>query len=72
MNNTEISKVKPITLAQQLSVVFTEDFNNTNLSVQELIALGRQPYTNWLGTLTTIDKQKTQEALELIKITTFS
>ena len=69
LNDIELSKLKPINLAQQLSVVFTEDLNNTNLSAQELIALGRQPYTNWLGTLTDLDKQKTQEALELIKIT---
>ncbi len=68
INNKELKKLKSIDLAQQLSVVFTEDVSNTNLSVQELIALGRQPYTNWLGTLTNIDKQKTKEAIKQIKI----
>ncbi|HKL89731.1 MAG TPA: ABC transporter ATP-binding protein, partial [Allomuricauda sp.] len=45
-------------LSKELSVVLTEQPASKNLTVQELIALGRQPYTNWLGTLTKDDKQQ--------------
>jgi iron complex transport system ATP-binding protein len=55
-----------------LSVVLTENVSQTNLSVQELIALGRQPYTNWLGSLTEEDRIKTQQAIEAINISDLS
>jgi iron complex transport system ATP-binding protein len=38
-----------LTVAQNLSVVLTEKLPPSNLTVFELIALGRQPYTNWIG-----------------------
>ncbi|MDC6365038.1 MULTISPECIES: ABC transporter ATP-binding protein [Flavobacteriaceae] len=50
-------------LAKQLSVVLTEQPASKNLTVQELITLGRQPHTNWLGSLTHQDKKFIQESL---------
>jgi ABC-type cobalamin/Fe3+-siderophores transport system ATPase subunit len=38
------------------------------LTVFELIALGRQPYTNWIGKLTETDIAKVNEAMELTQI----
>jgi iron complex transport system ATP-binding protein len=55
-------------LAAQVSVVLTEPIASKNLTVQELISLGRQPYTNWLGTLTAEDREKISLALELVQI----
>lgn len=51
-------------LATILSVVLTEQPASKNLRVQELIALGRQPYTNWIGTLTLEDKKHIQTNLK--------
>ncbi|TMU56896.1 ABC transporter ATP-binding protein [Flagellimonas algicola] len=51
-------------LAKILSVVLTEQPASKNLRVQELIALGRQPYTNWIGTLTQEDKRYIQTNLK--------
>ncbi|MCK0162208.1 ABC transporter ATP-binding protein [Allomuricauda sp. F6463D] len=51
-------------LSKKLSVVLTEQPASKNLTVQELIALGRQPYTNWLGSLSSNDKEKIQESLD--------
>jgi iron complex transport system ATP-binding protein len=42
-------------LASQLSVVLTEAPASKNLTVSELISLGRQPYTNWMGKLSDAD-----------------
>lgn len=50
-------------LSRQLSVVLTEPPASKNLTVQELVALGRQPYTNWLGSLTQSDKEHVNNAL---------
>lgn len=68
LNDKNINTYKPLDLAQNLSLVLTEKLPPSNLSVFELVALGRQPYTNWIGTLTETDIQKVQQALELTQI----
>ena len=51
-------------LATKLSLVLTDKNFSRNLSVFELVALGRQPYTNWLGQLTTNDENAVKKALQ--------
>src|SRR6478672_11627002 len=55
LNGNLVNSYQPMALAKQLSVVLTEKLPPSNLTVFELIALGRQPYTNWLGKLTEED-----------------
>tara|TARA_R110002012_G_scaffold322099_1_gene555503 strand:+ start:38576 stop:39355 length:780 start_codon:yes stop_codon:yes gene_type:complete len=64
----ELSTYSTLHLASKISLVLTEALATKNLSVIELIALGRQPYTNWLGTLSAQDKEKTKEAIQLVEI----
>ena len=54
-----------------MSIVLTEHLPPSNLSVYEIVALGRQPYTNWLGTLSKEDKSKIDEAIRLTEIDAF-
>ena len=68
LNEKNIHELDPLTLAQNLSVVLTEKLPPSNLTVWELIALGRQPYTNWIGKLTNNDIAKINEAIELTQI----
>ncbi|NDP26706.1 MAG: ABC transporter ATP-binding protein [Flavobacterium sp.] len=68
LNEKNIHELDALTLAQNLSVVLTEKLPPSNLTVWELIALGRQPYTNWIGTLTDKDIAKINEAIELTQI----
>ena len=68
LNDKNINTYKPLDLAQSLSLVLTEKLPPSNLSVFELIALGRQPYTNWIGTLSQNDIDKVQEAMKLTQI----
>lgn len=56
INEKSIVDYKPLDLAKALSLVLTEKIASKNLSVFELIALGRQPYTNWVGNLSEDDK----------------
>jgi iron complex transport system ATP-binding protein len=63
-----IHELDSLTLARNLSVVLTEKLPSSNLTVWELIALGRQPYTNWIGTLTDNDIEKINQAIELTQI----
>ena len=50
-------------LAKKMSLVLTERIPDNNLTVYELIALGRQPYTNWIGKLTPTDYQYIDKAI---------
>jgi iron complex transport system ATP-binding protein len=61
------TKLKSFTnnqLAKTLSLVLTERLPDSSLTVFELVALGRQPFTNWIGYLTSEDMQIIYSAFE--------
>ncbi|AJR03492.1 ABC transporter ATP-binding protein [Siansivirga zeaxanthinifaciens] len=64
INNKNIKKYNPLDLAKVLSLVLTEPLAAKNLSIFELVALGRQPYTNWVGNLSTEDINIINQALQ--------
>lgn len=68
INDKAVNNYNALELAQVLSLVFTEKLASKNLSVFELVALGRHPYTNWIGTLSARDVQKVNHALALTHI----
>lgn len=55
-------------LAKTISIVLTGQPETLHLSVVELLALGRHPYTGWLGYLQAADKEKIEEAMALMEI----
>lgn len=68
LDSQNLYDISASTLAKKLSLVLTEKIPESQLTVYELIALGRQPYTNWLGKLTDLDIAKIEEAIQLVKI----
>lgn len=68
LHQTNIHELDAFHLAQQLSVVLTEKLPPSNLTVFELIALGRYPYTNWIGKLSPSDLALINNAMELTQI----
>ncbi len=64
INGKDLESYTPQDLALQISVVLTEPIASKNMTVLELIALGRLPYTNWLGTLTDKDVQSIKNCIE--------
>ena len=50
-------------LAKKMSVVLTEKIDVASITVFELVALGRFPYTNWYGKLTPSDKKAVADSL---------
>ena len=68
LNKKILKETSTIDLAKQLSIVLTEQLTSKNLSVYDLVALGRHPYTNWIGNLTEEDRQKVDEAISLVNI----
>ncbi len=69
LNEKDIFSMDNSDLAQQQSLVLTDKLPSSNLTVWELIALGRQPYTNWIGTLSEDDINKINKAIQLTNIT---
>jgi len=72
LNGININEYDSISFAQNLNIVLTEKLPPSNLTVFEIIALGRQPYTNWLGNLSDNDISKINEAMELTQITSLA
>ncbi len=68
LDGKELESYDPLALASKISVVLTEPIASKNLTVLELISLGRQPYTNWIGTLTNLDKEKIVKAINMVQI----
>lgn len=68
INGKKMHEYQATDLAKVLSMVLTETIPSKNLTVYELVALGRQPYTNWVGSLTSKDIDKINDALTLTNI----
>ena len=68
LNAKDLESTTNLELAKQLSIVLTEPLTSKNLSVYELVALGRHPYTNWIGNLTEEDTTIINNALESVNI----
>lgn len=49
--------------AKLIALVLTDKVEINNLTVYELISMGRNPYTDWLGTLSEEDKEKVRTAI---------
>lgn len=63
LKGNPIRSLSSHSLAAQLSIVLTDPIATKNFRVQELVALGRHPYTNWLGLLTEADQQAIRTAI---------
>ncbi|CAM3494693.1 ABC transporter ATP-binding protein [Aequorivita lipolytica] len=72
LKGKNLNEYSSFQLATQLSVVLTEAPASKNLSVLEMVSLGRQPYTNWIGSLSEEDKKAIQFALEATETATLA
>ena len=69
IDNRPLGALKPAELAQKLSLVLTDRIDAGNLTAREVVALGRTPYTGWLGSLTKDDHFKIGQSIEQTGIT---
>ncbi|KAB1069386.1 ABC transporter ATP-binding protein [Tamlana haliotis] len=68
INDKALESHSNLELAKVLSLVLTEKLASKNLTVFELVALGRQPYTNWIGSFSNEDIHMINTALKQINI----
>ena len=55
-------------LAKKLSMVSSRSAISSALTVEEIIRLGRQPYTDWLGKLSETDKRVVERAISTLQV----
>lgn len=58
--------------ARMLSVVLTDRIDVRNLTVFQLVSMGRYPYTDWLGRASSRDDERIRIALEQVRLQEFS
>lgn len=68
----DYNQFSELELAKHVAVVLTDRFNSDFLRVDELIALGRSPYTNWQGSLDERDEKIINDVMEIIGIQSLS
>lgn len=55
-------------LARKISLVLTDPIQGGNLSVLELVEMGRYPHTSWSGKLSAVDHEKVENAIQQCSI----
>ncbi|HEX8425891.1 ABC transporter ATP-binding protein [Hymenobacter sp.] len=72
LGSTSILDLSAPERARQLSVVLTDRLDAGNLTVEELVSLGRHPHTGWLGRLSAHDEAQVLAALAATNTTSFA
>ena len=59
-------------IAHRISFVTTDKVRIPNLTCEDVVALGRAPYTNWIGRMQEVDRQIVAEALAAVGMSDFA
>lgn len=68
MKEKALTTLSRLEIAKDCSLVLTEKPANYQLSVIDLVAMGRHPYSNWLGLMSQEDKAAVESAINQTKI----
>jgi iron complex transport system ATP-binding protein len=63
LEGEDIAALRPQERARRIAVVLTERASSPGLTVDDVVSLGRQPFTGWQGRLTAEDRARVAEAL---------
>ena len=66
LQEKNVASLKPERLARSISFVTTDKVRIANLRCEDVVALGRAPYTNWLGQLQGEDLKRVDNAMRLV------
>ncbi|MBS2212401.1 ABC transporter ATP-binding protein [Carboxylicivirga mesophila] len=72
VNGKALADYKRNELAKVVSVVLTERLQIPNMTVFDLVALGRTPYTDFFGMLSKHDKQLVKQAIDDVGLSGFA
>lgn len=66
LNGKDLTQMPPHEIATTVAFVTTEKIRIPNLRCCDIVALGRAPYTNWIGRMQEEDKEIVNYSLELV------
>ena len=72
LNGKSISSLTSAELASTVAFVSTEKVRIANLRCRDVVALGRAPYTNWIGRMQEQDKQIVEQSLALVGMSDYA
>lgn len=72
VNGRRLDSLSRRDTAALIAFVSTDEVRVENLKVSDVVSLGRAPYTNWVGALTSADKDKVNYALALVGMREFA
>ena len=64
--------LSPERLSKKISLVLTDTVKHSNLTVYDLVALGRYPYTGWLGRLREEDRGIISRAMHVTGVEAYA
>lgn len=68
----ELTTLTAEQIAHRISFVTTDKVRIPNLTCEDVVALGRAPYTNWIGRMQEVDRQIVAEALAAVGMGDFA
>jgi len=71
LHNKNICEYNRMDLARKIGYISTEIVRAGNMTVFDLVALGRFPHTNWLGKIDRVSQMAIENSLEKTGLTTF-
>ena len=72
LQGKNIASLKPEKLARNISFVTTDKVRIANLRCEDVVALGRAPYTNWIGRMQQADRDIVSRSLSLVGMSSFA
>ncbi|MEG1612184.1 MAG: ABC transporter ATP-binding protein [Alistipes sp.] len=70
--DAELTTLTPTQRATTVSFVTTDKVRITNLTCEDVVSLGRAPYTNWIGRIQESDRAVVARALQLTGMSAFA
>ncbi len=72
IERTNIQNISLKELAKKMSIVLTESISIANMSVYDIVSLGRYPYTSWYGKTTPEDEKIIQQSIDLVGMNNYT
>lgn len=72
LDGRNAASLSPESIARTISFVGTERIRIANLRCEDIVAIGRAPYTNWIGRMQTADRRIVADALYAVGMEAFA
>lgn len=72
LDGKDARTLRPAELARTVAFVTTERTRIANLRCEDVVAMGRAPYTNWIGRLQEVDKEIVMKSLASVGMSSYA